>query len=145
MESATVRYQFAGTHGNCDTSNCAGTPKDKINIGVAWDYGNWNVSGIVNYRGPMKNVLFQGDLCASKLADGSEAPNGCKISSFTTLDLSTRWNVNKNLQVFGSIANVFDRVAPIDPLTYGTMSYNPMDYSGAIGRFFRIGLKYQFM
>ena len=47
--------------------------------------------------------------------------------------------------MFGSIANVFDRVAPLDPLTYGAMSYNPMDYSGAIGRFFRVGLKYQFM
>ena len=26
--------------------------------------------------------------------------------------------------------------------TFGTMSYNPMDYSGAIGRSFRVGLKY---
>ena len=145
VESATVQYQFVGTHGNCDTSNCAGTPKDKVNIALSWDYGNWNLTGIVNYRGPMQNVLFKGDLCASRFADGSDAPNGCKISSFTTLDLSTRWNVNKNLQLFGSIANVFDRVAPLDPLTYGAMSYNPMDYSGAIGRFFRVGLKYQFM
>ena len=144
-ESATVQYQFAGTHGNCDTSNCAGTPKDKINIALSWDYGNYNVTGIVNYRGPMKNVLFQGDLCASHLADGTDAPNGCRIGSFTTLDLSFRWDMQKNLQLFGSVANVLDRVAPLDPLTYGSMSYNPMDYSGAIGRFFRIGLKYQFM
>ena len=144
-ESATVQYQFAGTHGNCDTSNCAGTPKDKINIALSWDYGNYNVTGIVNYRGPMKNVLFEGDLCASRLADGTDAPNGCRIGSFTTLDLSFRWDVQKNLQLFGSVANVLDRVAPLDPLTYGSMSYNPMDYSGAIGRFFRIGLKYQFM
>ncbi len=144
-ESATVKYQFAGTHGNCDTSNCVGTPKDKVNIAVAWDYGNWNVTGIVNYRGPMNNVLFEGDLCASRFADGSNAPNGCKIASFTTLDLSVRWQVQKNLQVFGSIANVLDKVAPLDPLTYGTMSYNPMDYSGAIGRFYRVGLKFDFM
>ena len=144
-ESATVQYQFAGTHGNCDTSNCAGTPKDKVNIALSWDYGNFNVTGIVNYRGPMKNVLFEGDLCASRFANGTDAPDGCRIASFTTLDLSTRWDVSKNLQIFGSIANVLDKVAPLDPLTYGAMSYNPMDYSGAIGRFFRIGLKYQFM
>ena len=31
-ESATRSYQYAGTHGNCDTSNCAGTPKDKISL-----------------------------------------------------------------------------------------------------------------
>ena len=93
----------------------------------------------------MKNVLFEGDLCASRFANGTDAPDGCRIASFTTLDLSTRWDVSKNLQIFGSIANVLDKVAPLDPLTYGAMSYNPMDYSGAIGRFFRIGLKYQFM
>ena len=70
-ESATVRYQYAGTHGNCDTSNCAGTPKDKINLTGSWDMGNWNLSGIVNYRSEMKNILFEGDLCASHLANGS--------------------------------------------------------------------------
>lgn len=144
-ESATVQYQFAGTHGNCDTSNCAGTPKDKLNLALSWDYGNYNVTGTVNYRGPMKNVLFEGDLCASRFANGTDAPSGCRIASFTTFDLSFRWDVQKNLQLFGSVANLFDRVAPLDPLTYGAMSYNPMDYSGAIGRFFRVGLKYQFM
>jgi iron complex outermembrane recepter protein len=143
-ESDTVRYQFAGTHGNCDTSNCAGTPKDKINLTGSWDQANWNVTATVNYRADMKNVLFQGDVCASHFADGTDAPNGCKIASFTTLDLSTRWNYNKNLQIFASIANVTDKVAPLDPLTYGGMSYNPMDASGAIGRFFKIGASYKF-
>ena len=32
----------------------------------------------------------------------------------------------------------------LDPLTYGGMSYNPMDASGAIGRFFKAGVRYQF-
>lgn len=143
-ESSTVRYQFAGTHGNCDTSNCAGTPKDKINLTGSWDLGNWNVSGVLNYRSDMKNILFEGKPCASKLADGSAAPNGCKLASFTTLDLSSRWNVNKQLQLFASINNVTDKIAPLDPLTYGGMSYNPMDASGAIGRYFKLGASYKF-
>jgi len=143
-ESSTVRYQFAGTHGNCDTSNCAGTPKDKINLTGSWDLGNWNVSGVLNYRSDMKNILFEGKPCASKLADGTAAPNGCKLASFTTLDLSSRWNVNKQLQLFASINNVTDKIAPLDPLTYGGMSYNPMDASGAIGRYFKLGASYKF-
>jgi iron complex outermembrane receptor protein len=92
----------------------------------------------------MKNVLFEGDLCASKLASGADAPNGCKIASFTTVDLSARWNVSKQFQLFASINNVFDKVAPLDPLTYGGMSYNPMDASGAIGRYFKVGASYKF-
>jgi iron complex outermembrane receptor protein len=50
----------------------------------------------------------------------------------------------KNLEIFGSVQNVFDKVAPLDPLTYGGMSYNPMDASGAIGRYFKVGAKYTF-
>jgi iron complex outermembrane receptor protein len=143
-ESATVKYQFAGTHGNCDTSNCAGTPKDKISLVAGWDFNALNLTATANYRADMKNVLFVGDLCASSFASGAAAPNGCKLPSFTTVDLSARYNLSKNLQIFGSITNLFDKVAPLDPLTYGGMSYNPMDSSGAIGRFFKIGARYQY-
>ena len=55
--------------------DCAGTPKDKINLTGSWDLGNWNVSGVLNYRSDMKNILFEGKPCASKLADGTSAPN----------------------------------------------------------------------
>lgn len=92
----------------------------------------------------MKNVAFDGDLCASKLADGTAAPADCTLASFYTVDVSMRWQPMKNLQVFGSIQNLFDRIAPLDPLTYGGMSYNPLDASGAIGRYFKVGMKYKF-
>jgi iron complex outermembrane receptor protein len=144
-ESATTKYQYAGTHGNCDTSNCAGTPKEKISVVAAWDWNALNVTATANYRSAMKNVLFEGDLCASQLANGSPAPNAdCRLASFTSVDLSARYNISKNLQVFGSINNLFDKVAPLDPLTYGGMSYNPMDATGAIGRYFKGGVRYQF-
>jgi iron complex outermembrane receptor protein len=143
-ESATKMYQYAGTHGNCDTSNCAGTPKDKISMVASWDKGDWNVSATANYRADMQNTMYAGATCASVFADGTPAPNGCHLASFTTVDLSARYNVTKQLQLFGSITNLFDKTAPLDPLTYGGMSYNPMDASGAIGRYFKIGGRYQF-
>jgi len=37
-----------------------------------------------------------------------------------------------------------DAVPPLDPLTYGAQGYNPLDYSGAVGRKFNVGLKYKF-
>ena len=143
-ESATVRYQYAGTHGNCDTSNCAGTPKDKISAVASWDMNDWNVTATANYRADLKNINFQGDICASQFVGGIPAPTGCVLPSFTTVDLSARYNLSKNLQLFGSITNLFDKIAPLDPLTYGGMSYNPMDASGAIGRYLKIGARYQF-
>jgi iron complex outermembrane receptor protein len=143
-ENATTVYQFAGTHGNCDTSNCAGTPKNKVNLSATWDIGSWNFNGNLNWRDKMQNVLFAGDKCASTLANGQPGTKDCEIASFTTLDLSTRYNVNKNFTLFASVNNVFDKIAPLDPLTYGGISYNPMDASGAIGRYFKIGASYKF-
>ncbi|NHZ37151.1 TonB-dependent receptor [Massilia sp. CCM 8692] len=144
-ESAAVKYEYAGTHGNCDTSNCAGTPKQKISFVAGWDWNDLNVTATTNYRSKMKNVGFEGDLCASKFANGASAPNAeCTLASFTSTDLSVRYNVSKNFQVFGSINNLFDKVAPLDAYTYGGMSYNPMDASGAIGRYFKAGARYQF-
>ena len=35
--------------------------------------------------------------------------------------------------MFGSIENLFDKIAPHDPLTYGAQSYNPLDFQGAFG------------
>jgi len=142
-EKSGTRYQYAGTHGNCDTSNCAGTPKDKVSATASWDFSQkFNMTATANYRADMQNVYFAGDKCASQFADGSPAPGNCRLASFTTIDLSARYNVTKQLQVYGSISNLFDKIAPLDPLTYGGMSYNPMDASGAIGRYFKVGLRY---
>ncbi|QBE67147.1 TonB-dependent receptor [Pseudoduganella lutea] len=144
QESATTAYQFAGTHGNCDTSNCAGTPKNKVNLSATWDINAFNFNANLNWRDKMDNVLFAGDKCASTLANGQPGTKDCEIASFTTLDLSTRYNVSKNFTLFASVSNVFDKIAPLDPLTYGGISYNPMDASGAIGRYFKVGASYRF-
>ena len=137
--------QWAGTHGNCDVTNCIGSPKDKVNVVGSWDMGPFGLTGVANWRSSMKNVYTISDPgCGSSFADGSDAPSGCRIASFWTFDLSGRWTVIRNLQIYGSIQNLFDRVAPLDPTTYGGINYNPMDVSGAMGRYYTLGLKYTF-
>ncbi|MDQ2822630.1 MAG: TonB-dependent receptor [Pseudomonadota bacterium] len=143
-EKNGTKFQYAGTHGNCDTSNCAGTPKDKISVNATWELDALSVSAIANYRADMANTYFAGDKCASQYANGSDAPNGCRLASFTTIDMSARYKLSEQWQVYASISNLFDKVAPLDPLTYGGLSYNPMDASGAIGRYFKIGARAQF-
>jgi len=143
-EQNGTRYQYAGTHGNCDTSNCAGTPKDKISATASLDRNGLNVTATANYRADMQNTYFAGDKCASQFANGTDAPGDCRLASFTTIDLSARYQVSPQLQLYGSIQNLFDKVAPLDPLTYGGMSFNPMDASGAIGRYFKVGARYTF-
>ncbi len=136
--------EFAGTHGDCNITNCIGSPKNKLSAAATWDAGLWRLGANVNYRGSMSNRDGEGTDCLSTLANGDDYPSGCKLKSFTTVDLSGSVMVGKNLEVFGSVANVFDSKPPSDFYTYGAIGYNALDYSGAIGRFFRLGLKYKF-
>jgi len=137
---------YAGTHGNCDVTNCVGTPDHKANLRATWERSNWRLSANLNYRGRIDNTLFKNDPdgCATHFANGNDAPPECELASFTTVDLVFRWKPQQRWEVFGSIQNVFDKVAPLDPLTYGAVSYNPLDYYGAIGRFFTLGARYSF-
>ena len=56
IEPDGTRFEYAGTHGNCDVTNCIGTPKDKVNFGATWDIGSFSMSGIVNYIGSIDNI-----------------------------------------------------------------------------------------
>jgi iron complex outermembrane receptor protein len=96
----------------------------------------------------MKNVEYKNDPNGWLLTfdDGSDAPAGCKTPSFTTFDLSAKYEVSKSVQLDGLVLNVFDRVAPYDlTALYGTTHYNA-DYNqiGGLGRTWNVGLRYQF-
>lgn len=138
-------HNYAGTHGNCDITNCIGSPRDKISVAGSWDVGRWRVGANVNYRGPMSFRAEAGQPCYStEIGAAVDYPSDCKLKSFTTLDLAAAWRLNDKTEIFGSIANVFDKKPPLDYMTYGAIGYNPLDYSGAIGRMFRVGLKHRF-
>ena len=127
-------------------TNCVGTPDNRANLRATWERSNFRLSANVNYRGKIDNTLFKDDPegCASHFANGNDAPTDCELASFTTVDLVFRWKPQQKWEVFGSIQNVFDKVAPLDPLTYGAVSYNPLDYAGAVGRLFTLGARYTF-
>lgn len=134
-------YDYVGTHGNCDVTNCIGTPQDRINVGGTWKQDAWSVSGVINYISSIDNKDSRGGDYLAFHADGSPVE---KIASFTTFDLSGRWNITDALELNASVQNVFDRIAPLDPSTYGAVNYNPLHYSGAVGRYFTLGAKYTF-
>jgi iron complex outermembrane receptor protein len=136
-------HDYAGTHGDCNITNCIGSPKDKVSAAATWDTERFRLGTNINYRGSMTYQAEKSDTdCTGEF--GVFPVGGCKVKSFTTVDLSGAWKFGKNTELFGSIANLFDRKPPSDFATYGAIGYNPMDYSGAIGRYYRIGLKHKF-
>ena len=138
-------YNYVGTQGNYDVSSGSATPQDRMNLIVGWARGPWNVTGTVRYVSDYQSVPFQGvvtpDDCLSALDSGN-----CHVSSFTTLDLSAQYTGFKNWQVFGSVINVFNRIAPFNPAAaYGSINYNyNYAFSGATGTQFNLGARYTF-
>lgn len=145
-QSTGTKYEYAGSHGDCHITNCIGSPRNKIRLWTTWEWNAWTVTGTVNYRGPMsaRDPQDHPNGCAWTRPDGTPLPEDCKIKSFTTLDMSASWKIRQNTELLLGINNVFDTKPPFDPVTYGAIGYNPLDYSGAIGRYYRVGLKHKF-
>ncbi len=160
-----AEFEYAGSHGPYSLSAAAGTPKDKASFEMIWERGSYSLSGRINYVGAMKAVdnlspeydptTAEGNTppaaapqpytCAVYFPDGRPAPNGCKVAAFTTIDVSGRYQISKNLEINGSILNLFNKRAPWDPYTYGGVNYNPTYHqAGAVGTFFNLGAKYTF-
>jgi iron complex outermembrane recepter protein len=146
VDGTGASFDYAGTHGNCDVTNCMGTPADRVNLSAVWDWQRWRVGGVLNYRAPIKNIAFKDDPagCMTTFADGTDSPPGCKIASFTTVDLTVRYKLTEKTELTGIVLNLFDRIPPHDPTSYGAIGYNPLDYYGAVGRFFKVSLRHQF-
>jgi iron complex outermembrane receptor protein len=138
-------YKYVGTQGNYDISSGSATPEDRMNLIIGWTRGAWNVTGTVRYVSDYQSIPFQGattpDECLSALDFGS-----CHVSSFTTLDLSAQYTGFKSWQIFGSVINVFNRIAPFNPAAaYGNINYNyNYAFSGATGTQFNVGARYTF-
>lgn len=72
-------------------------------------------------------------------------PTLCKVKPFWDIDLHASYDINKQLQLYVDMQNIFDRQAPYDPTTYGGNNYNSTFASqGIYGRYFKVGLRANF-
>jgi iron complex outermembrane recepter protein len=166
-----TELEYVGTHGPYALSSAGGTPRDRGSLELSWSQQALAVTARVNYVSSMKMIDHRGEelvdghdgtfftttgegayfnvdpngiVCGVYNPDGS-APNGCKVDSFTTVDLYGVFRGSENWQVDLSVTNLFNKVAPFDPYTYGGRNYNPAFHqAGAVGRFFTAGFKYTF-
>ena len=140
-------YRYDGTQGEIGMGSSGGTPADRVNLIVGWNRGPWSVTGTLRYVSDYQSVPYRGALeepgggCLSTL-DGPT----CHVSSFTTLDLAAQYTGFRNWQIFGSIINVFNRIAPFNPAAVGnSVNYNyNYAFSGATGTQFNLGARFTF-
>jgi iron complex outermembrane receptor protein len=157
-----VTYHLAGTHGPIQISGDTGNPKTRVQWSNTLTRGPLSVTGALNYISSFdltdpSNGLTSCGLGAlvgtgatpyeNQLPDTVPGTIKCTVSSFTTFDLSGKYEITKGLSVHASILNLFNRGAPEDWGTYGggTAAYNPsLHLQGAIGRYFTVGATYAF-
>ncbi|WP_041741335.1 TonB-dependent receptor [Collimonas fungivorans] len=140
-----VTQNFVGTHGDTNLSGNGGTPRTRASASLAWDRGPFNVTTSVNYVSGIEDKNEAGGECLDVDPVSGKPLMNCRVASFTTVDLFGRWDVSKQWQVTAAIANIFDRLAPLDVQTYGRINYNPsLHQSGAVGRYFTLGARYTF-
>jgi iron complex outermembrane recepter protein len=115
------------------------------------DNGDGTVStttGEGSYFGTVNNGVcgvFYPTVETGGTGNGGPAPGGCRISSFTTFDLFAKYTGIKNWEFTASVRNLFNRLPPFNPYTYGAVNYNPaIHQDGAVGTYFTMGAKFTF-
>ena len=132
--------EYVGTHGPTSLSGNAGTPRTRGSFRLSYEAGALTTTGIVNYVSGMRGIESAGGECLNP--DNYHNPAECRIPSFTWFDVTGSYRISRQLEVYGAIRNLFDRLPPYDPQTYGAVNYNPTYHlAGAVGRFFTLGAR----
>lgn len=137
-----------GTQGPYSISSAGGTPRDRANLIVTYGRGPLSVAGTLRYVSDYQSInwrSYEPPEGAAKCLSPLDGPD-CHVDSFTTLDLSASHSGFRNWQIFGSVINVCNRIAPFDPAAaYGGVNYNyNWAFSGATGTQFNLGARYTF-
>ncbi|WP_087574702.1 TonB-dependent receptor [Sphingobium sp. SJ10-10] len=136
--------RYDGTLGNFNLTAGSGTPKWRGTWTNTLDFGGFALSGTANFFGGYDtSAMDQGTGYKDcGLNDGSLP---CRVKDYITFDLNAQVKVTDRFTFYANMLNVFDKLPPIDTITYGAHAYNPVQGGeGILGRYFRIGAKFNY-
>jgi iron complex outermembrane receptor protein len=144
FDDGTVE-RYDGTLGNYNLTAGSGTPSVKGTWMNTFEFGKVKLTNTLNYMsGYNLSAMDQG----GTYKDCSLKPSywtACNVKSYITSDLNVQVKVNDQFTVYGTMINMFDRMPPIDVVTYGAHEYNPVQGgNGILGRYFKVGAKVNF-
>jgi iron complex outermembrane receptor protein len=141
--NGNMTFHYAGTAGPTAVGGAVGTPRTRGSFTLDWTRGALSLGTIVYYRGVMKGIdeSTSGDQCLQLSLSNPH----CYIASFTYADMYGQYAFNDHFQLSATVSNVFNRLAPLNTVTYGGFNYNPsLDQPGAVLRYYELGLHYRF-
>ncbi len=135
---------YVDTLGNFNLTAGNGTFRWRGNWSNTFSFDKVDLTGTVNYTsGYDLSAQDQG----SDYKDCSLNPGyvDCRVKSYLTADLNVSFNATDKMTFYVNALNLFDRLPPIDPVTYGAHLYNAVQGgNGIFGRSFRAGAKFGF-
>jgi iron complex outermembrane recepter protein len=141
------KERYDGTLGNFNLTAGSGTPKWHgywLN-GLQFD-DNLEINTTVNYFGGYNlSAVDQGTGYKDCGLNPGYSPTGCDVPRYITFDLQTRFKVNDRFTLSLTALNLFDKMPPVDVVTYGAYLYNPIQGGqGILGRYFKVGFQADF-
>jgi iron complex outermembrane receptor protein len=156
---APVLFELAGTHGPSGVSGDTGNPKDRGELRASWSQGPLTISPSLEFIGHFSIIDPSAGFTTCNTAIGFDAKflNGvnsqnsqfCTVGYFLETNLYAAYQVSGKLQLHAAVNNLFNKTPPIDMTSYGSGSYfypydAGLEQDGAVGRFFTVGLTYDF-
>lgn len=135
-------FHWVGTVGPTALGGSVGTPATRGSATIDWSLASLSIGTTYNYRSQMRGIDESiGGTCL-QLTD----PNPhCYVAGFGYVNVYAQYQWNSHLDVTATIANITNRLPPLDTVTYGGQNYDAsLDQAGAIGRYMEAAFHYRF-
>ena len=129
--------EYVGSNGGSNT-----IPRIRASYSQDWDQGPWSVTARVNYTHSVKQELLPASYFTAQDPRFQTGVYPERVGSSTTLDLSGRYKLNKNITLSASMINVLDKMPPYDPGFSGTSLYD-FSLHDTRGRQVRVAFSYK--
>jgi iron complex outermembrane recepter protein len=137
---AVERYD--GTLGNYNLTAGSGTPKWKGGLFNSLDFGKVELNNSINFYGGYDLSAQDQGTGYKDCGLGLGGFQACRVPSYVTVDFNANVKVTDKATFYINMLNAFDRLPPLDSITYGAHLYNPVQGgNGIFGRQFRAGVR----
>jgi iron complex outermembrane receptor protein len=138
------RLDYAGTHGPVTLSGNAGMPRVKAAVETAWEDGPWHAAVRAAYVAGLRDTDHAGGACLDVAEDTGLPVRGCRVGSFTSVDLTLGHALPRGWSVNLAVRNLFDRAPPFDIQSLDGINYSPtLHNDGAVGRYVTLSLSWR--
>jgi len=139
-DGSTERYD--GTLGNFNLTAGSGTPKWRGTWVNTVDFGKVALTGTVNFLGGYDLSAMDQETGYKDCGLMPDRYQDCRVKDYITFDLNAQFKIDDKFTFYANMLNVFNKLPPIDTVTYGAHAYNPVQGGqGILGRYFLAGFK----